>query len=193
MLVPLAARGRTLGVITLVRGDAGPATAESDLPVAQDLAARCALAIENARFFGAQHAAGQRLQMLFRRPVEVQEDERRRLARELHDELGQSLTGLKLLLEMARRGDGRGVAAGADSPGTPSAAIAEPLTEAQALVGTLLAQVRTLSVELRPAILDDLGVLPALLWHLERYTQQTAGTAGVNVAREPHGQSRAHR
>ena len=195
MLVPLAARGRTLGVITFVRGEAGPPYAERDLLLAQDLAGHCALAIENARFYGAQLAARERLEALSRRLVEVQEAERRRLARELHDELGQALTGLKLLLEMARRqaSPDRGAArterkglrtedegarggVGWDRPDGP--AVTEMLGEAQALVGTLLGQVRALSLELRPAVLDDLGLLPALLWHLERYTQQT----GIRVA-----------
>jgi signal transduction histidine kinase len=47
------------------------------------------------------------------------------------------------------------------------------LTDAQAVVRDLIAQVRTLSLDLRPTILDDLGLLPALVWLFERYTAQT--------------------
>ncbi len=161
MLVPLAARGRTLGVITFVRGRARAPYAERDLALALDLAGRCSLAIENARLYGAERAARERLQALSRRLVKVQEIERRRIARELHDELGQGLTGLKLLLEMAAAAPNRSI----------------QLDAALSLIGELMAWVRTRSLELRPPILDDLGLLPALLWHLDRYTAQT----GVHV------------
>jgi PAS domain S-box-containing protein len=101
----------------------------------------------------------QRLQALSRRLLEVQEGERRHLARELHDEIGQALTGLKLALEMA----------GALSP----AELGPQLQDALALVRDLSGKVRDLSLGLRPTLLDDLGLLPALLWQIERYTQQT--------------------
>ena len=90
--------------------------------------------------------------------MEVQEAERRHLARELHDEIGQLLTGLRLTL---------------DVPEPPSPALAERLGQAQALVQELLERIRALSLDLRPSILDDLGLLPALLDNIERYMSQT--------------------
>jgi PAS domain S-box-containing protein len=113
-----------------------------------------------------------RLQALSRRLLEVQEQERRYFARELHDEIGQSLTGLKLTLEMCNR--------------LPPEGRDGLLAEAQSLVRELTARVRDLSMRLRPAMLDDLGLLPALLWQLERYTVQT----GVQVSFEHHGLDR---
>ncbi len=106
-------------------------------------------------------ASARQLQALSRQLVEVQEIERRTLARELHDEIGQILTGLKLMLEMSAR----------RAPDTAR------LGDALSLVNELMAQVRELSLKLRPAMLDDLGLLPALLWHFERYQAQT----GVQV------------
>ncbi len=117
-----------------------------------------------------QEFAG-RLQTLSHRLLEVQEQERRHLARELHDEVGQALTGLRLTLEAARP-EGRGAAAGLD--------------QARQLVQELTGKVRELSLRLRPSMLDDLGLLPALLWHLERYTAQT----GVQVAFSHQGLGR---
>jgi PAS domain S-box-containing protein len=111
----------------------------------------------------------ERLQDLSRRLLEVQEAERRHLARELHDEIGQSLTALQLVLK-----------GGADP--SPERR-AEALCRAQRLVAELTGQVRDLSQSLRPTMLDDLGLLPALLWHLRRYTAQT----GVQVHFEHHG------
>ena len=101
----------------------------------------------------------ERLKALSRRLMEVQETERRNIALELHDEIGQVLTGLKLTLEMGAR--------------LPAEEVGNGLAEARVLVNELMARVRKLSLDLRPAMLDDLGLLPALLWHFEHYTAQT--------------------
>lgn len=91
-----------------------------------------------------------------RQLMEAQESERRRIARELHDEIGQLLIGLKLILDKA-----------GSRPASPEA-VAAGLVQAQELVGELFARVREMSLELRPAMLDSLGLLPALLWYFER-------------------------
>jgi PAS domain S-box-containing protein len=103
----------------------------------------------------------ERLEALSRRLVEVQETERREIGRELHDHVGQLLTGVKLLLESSRY---------------------RPLDDArreemQELVNEVLERVRDLSMSLRPSMLDDLGLVPALVWHVEHYSRQT----GVEV------------
>jgi PAS domain S-box-containing protein len=101
----------------------------------------------------------QRLQALSRQLLEVQEIERRHIAHELHDEIGQILTALTLILDMSSR--------------LSAKAIRTSLNEAQTLVNELMERVDELALNLRPAMLDDLGLLPALLWHFERYTRQT--------------------
>lgn len=105
-------------------------------------------------------AANARLRAMSLRLVEVQEAERRCLARELHDELGQVLTGLKMELDQSL-----------PLAGGP---LRTRLQEAVGLVNHLLQSVRSLSLELRPQMLDDLGLLVALDWHLKRYTKQTS-------------------
>jgi len=109
------------------------------------------------------HAEKQRLRQLSHRLVEVQETERRHLARELHDEVGQLLTGLKLRLEICQR--------------LPREESTETLAEAQGGVNELVRRVREMSLNLRPAVLDDLGLLAAFHWLFQRYTAQT----GVRV------------
>jgi signal transduction histidine kinase len=144
------------------------------------------VAIQNAQLFEQVRAGREHLQALSRQLLEVQEAERRHIARELHDEVGQALTGLKLLLDMSTRtptDEGSGAAPGRPSPneeglvGRPSPngdlRKLHDLREAQAMVNELMALVRDLSLDLRPAMLDDLGLLPTLLWHFERYTTQT--------------------
>lgn len=103
--------------------------------------------------------SAEQLKGLSRRLMEVQELERRNIALELHDEIGQVLTGLKLTLEVSTK--------------LPAAELGDSLNQARGLVNELMARVRKLSLDLRPAMLDDLGLLPTLLWHIEHYTAQT--------------------
>ena len=124
-------------------------------------------ALKQARQATESYAA--RLQSLSRRLLEVQEAERRHLARELHDEVGQSVTGLRMLLKLD-----------ADSL-TDAARI--KLEQARGIIDELLERIRRLSFDLRPAALDSLGLLPALLALFERYTEQT----GVKVAFKHEG------
>lgn len=101
---------------------------------------------------------------------QVQEEERRRLARELHDGLGQNLTALKNQLESLAR-----QAAGAEADG-----LAGRLAAAVELAGRALQDTRELSRLLRPPILDDLGLIPALQW-LARTLREATGLE-VHVA-----------
>ncbi len=93
------------------------------------------------------------------RLVNAQETERRALAHELHDEIGQMLTGLNMVLEA----------------GTQETAeqIRARLRTAQQVVTTLTGQVRQMSLDLLPPMLDDLGLLPTLHWYIRRYHEQT--------------------
>jgi signal transduction histidine kinase len=97
----------------------------------------------------------------------MQEAERRHLARELHDEVGQLLTGLRMLLKPNGNGD----------------AVGTRFVQARAIVDNLLEKVRALSFDLRPAVLDQLGFLPALLELFESYTNRT----GVLVSFKHNG------
>jgi len=96
-----------------------------------------------------------KLQVLSRRLVEAQETERRNIARELHDEIGQALTVMQLNLQAMLL-----------SPGME--AVSPRLNETLEEVERVLEQVRDISLDLRPSILDDLGLEPALRWYTER-------------------------
>jgi PAS domain S-box-containing protein len=127
------------------------------------LGQQVSVAIQNARLYEKVRTGREQLQMLSRRLVEVQEQERRFIARELHDEIGQALTGLKICLEAGHY--------------LPPDVAKRRLDEAWNIANQLIGQVRDLSLELRPAMLDDLGLFAALRWHFRRYTTQT----GVKV------------
>jgi signal transduction histidine kinase len=94
------------------------------------------------------------MRALSQRVLEVQETERRRVALELHDEIGQSLTAIKINLQAHHRFTDQ----------TPEQLNAENL----AIVEAALQQVRRLALALRPSVLDDLGLLPALRWMAEQ-------------------------
>jgi signal transduction histidine kinase len=168
--VPLIVQQNTIGALTLGATTPDAFSAES-LELVQEVINQLAIAIQQARLFEQVHDGRERLQTLSRRLVEIQEIERRHIARELHDEIGQTLTGLHLLLEMNSR-----------AVGTQS----QNLQNAQLLVNELMRRVREISLDLRPAMLDDLGLLPTLRWHFNRYTTQT----GIEVLFKHHGVER---
>jgi PAS domain S-box-containing protein len=110
-----------------------------------------------------------RLQVLSRRVVEVQEEERRHIARELHDEIGQVLSAISVNLHAVK---------GLCDPA------ARPLIEESIeIVDRATQQVRNLSLDLRPSMLDDLGLPATLRWFADRLAQR-AGFA-VRLAIEP--------
>ena len=106
-----------------------------------------------------QHANAQ-LHVLSRRLFQVQEDERSHLARELHDRMGQALTAVKIDLQSARDLQER-------------AALNRRLDDGIAVLELLAGRRRQLSLELRPPLLDDLGLVPALRWYFDQQTRHT--------------------
>lgn len=108
--------------------------------------------------------AKRRLQALSNRMLEIQEAERRHIARELHDEIGQALTAVKIHLNTAKRR-------------VPAGAVVH-LDESIRVTELALAQVRELSLDLRPPQLDDLGLVSALRWQIDRQL----GKVGIAVS-----------
>jgi len=106
------------------------------------------------------------LQMFSRQLIEAQEEERRRIARELHDQIGQILTAVKMNLHTVRQ----------FSHGSEAAHYVKDNIEA---VDEALRLVRDLSIDLRPPVLDDLGLDTALRWYVDRYTQRTGLSVDV--------------
>jgi signal transduction histidine kinase len=104
------------------------------------------------------------LETLSRRIVEVQERERRTVAVELHDEIGQNLTALKILTAQC---------ANPSSPEVP-----EKLRQARKIIEDLITRVRNMSLNLRPSMLDDFGLYPALTWLADKVGED----AGLNIS-----------
>ena len=150
--VPLVVRSKTIGLIA-VHDKLGPDArfTDNDLRLAETFASRAAVAVDLS-----QRTARDAL----RRIVNAQELERRRLARELHDETGQALSsillGLKALEERVESDEARLAVSGV-----------------RELVVSTLHDVRRLAVELRPTVLDDFGLVPALARLAETFGTQT--------------------
>jgi two-component system sensor histidine kinase UhpB len=93
--------------------------------------------------------------------INAQEQERQRIARELHDETSQVLTSLLISLAVLE-----------ESIESPEAR--ERIADTRALAHSTLRAIRTLSIDLRPSALDDLGLLPALRWYVKEYQKKCA-------------------
>jgi signal transduction histidine kinase len=114
-----------------------------------------------------------RLEELSQRVLGVQEDERRKLARELHDEVGQTLGALLVDL---------GQASGALAPASGEAA--DRLRSAHRLAESALSTVRNMTLLLRPSMLDDLGLVPALYWQARETSRRTGMDVRVTAEEE---------
>jgi signal transduction histidine kinase len=141
LYVPLVARGRAIGIVAVHdKLGAEARFTDGDLRLAEIFAARAAVAVDLSERVARDTV---------RRVVEAQELERRRLARELHDETGQALTSILLGLKAIG-------AASSDAEAEQAEA------DVRNLVVQALQDVRALAVELRPSVLDDFGLVPAL-------------------------------
>ncbi len=164
---PVAAtNGRVLGTFALYyRMPRLPTSAE------RDLIARAThlvgIAIERREL-------EDQLRALTARVEAVREEERTGIAREIHDELGQALTALKMdVAWIQRRLSGEGP--------PPSAQILEKLRTMSDMIDDVIRQVRRISAELRPGVLDDLGLLAALEWQSQEFEKRTGTLCTVHA------------
>lgn len=157
IVAPLGFRGRARGVlVALDRAEGSPVLTSDDEHLLSSFGASAAIAIATA-----QSVEADRL----RHSMRASESERRRWARELHDETLQELGGLKVLLESAQAGS---------RPGALEDAVGKAVEQLQLSIGGLQA----LITELRPAALDQLGVKPAL----EALLSRTTATSGLEIS-----------
>lgn len=164
--VSLMEEGRLVGRLFVASVKETHDFSENDLALLQGLADQAAVAIQNARLLQEQRASREQLRRLTQQVVATQEEERRRLSRELHDELGQVLTVLKIGLELLL---------GDLPPDTPD--LKRAVVEAVDLADGLIGQVRNLAYDLRPPALDTLGLNPAL----ERFSRDFAQRTKLDI------------
>jgi PAS domain S-box-containing protein len=143
-----------------------------DVNFLQTISSILATAIERMQTEAVLRSTNQTLRTLSRQLLQVQEEDRRTIARDLHDEIGQSLTAIKLNVERAQRTSDR-------------AARERIMKDCIQTTDSVLNQVRNLSLDLHPSILDDLGLSYALKWYADRQAER-AGLK-VDVTADPSG------
>ncbi|MDT8305354.1 MAG: GAF domain-containing protein [Anaerolineae bacterium] len=166
LAVPLIARGKTLGVCTLHKNEPNVFSAEH-VELAEALAGLAAVAVQNAWLFEQVREGSERLQILSRRLVEIQESERLYIARELHDEAGQALTSLMVSLQLVEQA--------ASDPELVRKHIAEMDRSLQGIIENL----HRLAMALRPAALDHLGLEAAVRQNAETMAERYGLTIKV--------------
>lgn len=156
--VPLVSRSQLVGALNLWANEPGVFT-DTHLDIAYEVAYELTIGMQNARLLAEVSTGREELQSLSRRLLEIQENERRHIARELHDEIGQALTAVQMNIEALKQSpQGRRIGARLD--------------ESVELIDRVLQQVRDLSLDLRPSMLDDLGLVSALVWYAQRHSER---------------------
>ncbi len=156
--VPMTSGGELIGVLGVNElGESTRQFNEDDVRLLSLFAAQASIAVYNARLYEKVRTGRESLQVLSQRVIRAQETERRQIARELHDEIGQALTGVQLNLQTVQHfleGDAR-----------------ESLKDSMLTIERVLQQARDLSLNLRPSVLDDFGLVAALRWLVKRRTK----------------------
>lgn len=151
LAVPLMVKDRVLGVLVVARQSTWPFV-EADANLMVTLSNQLAIAMENVRLFDEVRVKEAHRGELLNKLITAHEDERRRIARELHDEVSQSLTGLLIGITAARNMK-------------DSTAIRLRLDAIYTSTEAALEEVRKLTYDLRPTALDDLGLVSAVRAH----------------------------
>jgi signal transduction histidine kinase len=169
--VPLRAKDKVLGVVNVASRTPHRFTT-NDTHLLYSIGDQLGVAIEQARLYERLRRARERYRQLARLTLVAQEEERRRIARELHDETSQALSGLALQLQA--------LVNMAEMSGTQDAEFIARLKKVQALAIQVHSETNRLIADLRPALLDTLGLVPAI----RQYAESNFRPLGINVSVE---------
>jgi len=159
LAVPMIAEEKAIGLFVLEETLPGSFTRQH-VQLVEALVGQVSVTIQNAWLFEQVRAGRERLQSLSRRLVEVQESERRYIARELHDEASQALTSLMVGLRLIERDAGK------------TEAIVAGVSELKQIADGVIENLHRLAMDLRPTSLDHLGLVAALEQHVEAISER---------------------
>jgi signal transduction histidine kinase len=175
--VPLRAKDKVLGVLHVASRMPRRFTI-NDMQLLYAIGDQLGIAIEHARLYERLRMARERYRRLARQTLVAEEEERRRLARELHDETSQALSGLALQLQA--------LVDMAEISGSQDEEFKSRLKKVQSLVVQVHSEISRLIANLRPALLDTLGLIPAI----RRYAENSLSPLGIDVSVEIKGVER---
>ena|GEM_PF-3870049 len=162
VVVPLVSRQHKLGMLFLGYVTEGKQFSERKLDLYETFGGLIATAMENCRLMDFVSGKYRRAGWLSSKIIDAQEEDRRRLARNLHDEIGASLAMLKINIHMARK-----------KIDCNDIALKQFIDEFDSSLVEIISQVRNLTADLRPPILDDLGLGPAINWYVEQFSRRS--------------------
>jgi signal transduction histidine kinase len=175
--VPLQAKDKVLGVINVASRTPRHFTS-NDMHLLHSIGDQLGVAIEQARLYERLRKARERYRRLTRQILVAQEEERKRLARELHDETSQTLSGLTLQLQA--------LVDMAEMSGRQDTEFIARLKKVQSLAVQVHSEVTRLIADLRPSLLDTLGLVPAI----RQYAEARLHPLDISVSVETKGTDR---
>lgn len=162
LVVPFISRGRFLGILALNSLREKHEFTEAEIKLSRAIANQLAVAVENANLMEVSKKHSQELEKLSLQIMHAQEEERKNIAGRLHDVVGQDLTALRMDLKMSRH----------ELP-EQFAQTRDRLEQGEKLAAEALENVRNLTMDLRPPILDDFGLTSAIRWYAEGFSRRT--------------------
>ncbi|MBN1452124.1 MAG: PAS domain-containing protein [Anaerolineales bacterium] len=159
---PLQVGNHPLGMLAIGR-EHGIPYSEDEISFVGSLIGSIALAIQNAHLFEQLTESQTQLRGLSQQLVQMQENQYRHLAKELHDRVGQDMTAININLNIIQT----------LLPQTISKDVISRLADTEKLVQESVARMRSIMAEFRPPMLDQYGLAAALYWYSEQYTRRT--------------------
>ena len=172
--VPLTVRGEVRGVLQLGFSQEYHCLPR-EMTLLEAVAERCALAIDKAKLLEELHDREEQIRQLGEHMLNVEEEERRRISRELHDEVGQSMQVIRLYLEMAR-----------GSLPEEAQDVAERLVETQSLTEQTIEEMRRLIAALSPNVLEDLGLPASIRQFVSNFRRTFTGDVNLQMSGLDH-------